>query len=307
MAMKMFGVEVAKTKLPKIGRRNFFTKFWANPKSRLGIIVFFVFVLLAVFAPVLSPYSPHKGSFTPMLGPSAHHLLGTTANGQDVLSQLIWGTRISLGVGIAAGASSTGIALLIGVLSGYKGGVVDQVLSTLTNIVLVIPTLPLVVVVAAYIRVTGPVTIALIIGLTGWAWGARVLRSQSLSLGQRDYVMASKLQGNSDLYIVIKEILPNMISLIVANFVYGVLTAILTEASLEFLGLGNVNDVSWGTMLYWANNGQALLSGAWWWFVPPGLAIALVGASLALMNYGVDEIANPRLSRRRTRKEVIES
>ncbi|MCL4495622.1 MAG: ABC transporter permease [Firmicutes bacterium] len=273
-----------------------------NTKFRWGLTIFMLFVLMAILAPVISPYSPTLTSFTPLDPPSLKHLLGTTANGQDVLSQVIWGTRISLGVGVGAGALSIVISIAIGLLAGYKGGLADKILTTVTNIVLVIPGLPLIIVVAAYVRATGPLTIALVIGLTGWAWGARVLRSQSLSLASRDYVTAAKLQGNSDAYIIRQEILPNMISLIVANFVYSVLSAILAEAALEFLGFGNVSDVSWGTMLYWANNGQALLSGAWWWFVPPGLAIAMVGASLALMNYGVDEIANPKLSVHRKRR-----
>ena len=273
-----------------------------NHKFRWGLTIFILFVLMAVLAPVIAPYSPLRTTFVPVQQPTWKHWLGTTANGQDVLSQVIWGTRISLGVGVAAGVLSIVISIIIGLLAGYRGGWVDKILTTVTNIVLVIPSLPLVIVVAAYVRATGPTTIALVIGFTGWAWGARVLRSQSLSLASRDYVTAAKLQGNGDAYIIRQEILPNMLSLIVANFVYSVLSAILAEAALEFLGFGNVTDVSWGTMLYWANNGQALLSGAWWWFVPPGLAIAMVGASLALMNYGVDEIANPRLATRQKRR-----
>ena len=278
------------------------TRMLRNHKFRWGLTIFVLFVLMAVLAPVIAPYSPVRTTFAPVQQPTWKHWLGTTANGQDVLSQVIWGTRISLGVGVAAGMLSIVISIILGLVAGYKGGWVDKILTTVTNIVLVIPSLPLVIVVAAYVRATGPTTIALVIGFTGWAWGARVLRSQSLSLASRDYVTAAKLQGNSDGYIIRQEILPNMISLIVANFVYSVLSAILAEAALEFLGFGNVSDVSWGTMLYWANNGQALLSGAWWWFVPPGMAIAMVGASLALMNYGVDEIANPRLSTHRKRR-----
>lgn len=273
-------------------------EFFRDRRAVVGLVIFGFFALMGLLAPLISPYSPTTTSFPPLLAPSPAHWLGTTGNGQDVLSQLIWGTRTSLAIGLGAGLISTAIAVLIGLMAGYRGGRLDTVLVTVTNIVLVIPGLPLIIVVAAYARSTGPSTIALVIGLTGWAFGARVLRSQALSLAQRDYVIAAKLAGASDWYVLFSEILPNMLSLVVANLMFASLYAILADAGLEFLGLGNVNAVSWGTMLYWADAGQALLNSAWWWFVPPGLTIALVGASFALLNFAIDQYSNPRLRRK---------
>lgn len=180
-------------------------------------------------------------------------------------------------------------------VSGFLGGFVDEALQMLTNIFLVIPALPLMIVLAAYLPFRGEGPIIFVITITGWAWGTRVLRAQTLSLRKADFVHSALLAGERPWSVVMREILPNMLSLVVANFLYSVLYAILSEAALEFLGLGNVNITSWGTMLYWAQNDQALLTGAWWWILPPGLAIALVGASLALINYAVDEVTNPRL------------
>jgi peptide/nickel transport system permease protein len=175
------------------------------------------------------------------------------------------------------------------------GGRTDAIFNTITNIMLVIPGLPLLIVITAYIHQSGTWSLIFVLGLTGWAWGARVLRSQTLTYVRRDFVVAAKLAGASHWYIVIHEILPNMLSLVVANLMFGTLGALLATASLQFLGLGNPDAMSWGTMLFWAENGEALLNGAWWWIVAPGAAVALVGASMALMNFGVDELSNPRL------------
>lgn len=273
-------------------------EFFKDRRAVVGLVIFGFFARMGLLAPLISPYSPTTTSFPPMLAPSPAHWLGTTGNGQDILSQLIWGTRTSLAIGLGAGLISTAIAVLIGLMAGYRGGPLDTVLVTMTNIVLVIPGLPRIIVVAAYARSTGPATIALVIGLTGWAFGARILRSQALSLAQRDYVIAAKLARASDWYVLFSEILPNMLSLVVANLMFASLYATLADAGLEFLGLGNVNAVSWGTMLYWADAGHALLHSAWWWFVPPGLTIALVGASFALLNFSIDHYSHPRLRRK---------
>jgi len=261
----------------------------------VGLILLGILVFASLAAPWLTPYNPSATIFTPFLPPSAHHWLGTTANGQDVFAQFVYGGRISLAVGFVSGFVATALAVLLGMLPAYWGGRVDTILATFTNIMLVIPGLPLLIVITAYVHQTGPFTIALVIGLTGWPWGARILRSQTLSLAQRDFVVAARLAGENRFTILLAEILPNMLSLVAANFVFATIAAILAEASLEFLGLGNPNAVTWGTMLYWAQTGQALLNGAWWWFVPPGLGIALVGLSLSLINFGIDQISNPRL------------
>lgn len=281
-------------------RRSGRWKEWSGILKRdkrplVGLVILLLFVLSAAFAPLLTPYNPSATQFTPLAAPSWHHWLGTTASGQDVWSQFLYGGRISLSVGFFAGFIATALAVILGMLPSYLGGWVDTTMATFTNIMLVIPGLPLLIVITAYVHQTGPVTIALVIGLTGWAWGARILRAQTLSLSRRDFVIASRLAGETQWRVLIGEILPNMLSLVVANLVFATIAAILAEASLEFLGLGNPSVVTWGTMLYWADTGQALLNGAWWWIVPPGLAIALVGLSLSLINFGVDQVSNPRL------------
>ena len=285
----------ASVELPRRGRISPVRQFFNDPKARIGFAIFAFFVLIALFAPLITPYNPQSTLFIPLQAPNARHWLGTTGNGQDVLAQFVYGARTSLTVGILAGLTATAIAIVMGMLPAYRGGTFDLVVSTFTNIILVVPGLPLLLVIGAYIHQTGSLVIAIVIGMTGWAWQARVLRSQTLSLVSRDYVVAARLAGAPDRHIIFREILPNMLSLVVAGLMYSCLYGILAEASLEFLGLGNINATSWGTMLYWATQGAALLNGAWWWFVPPGLSIALVGMGFSLMNFAVDTLANPRL------------
>jgi len=254
-----------------------------------------LFVVVALLAPILAPHSPKDTSFIPFDPGSAEHPLGTTALGEDVLSQLIWGTRLSLLVGLVAGAFATIVSVVMGLVAGYAGGLVDEILSTITNIFLVIPGLPLLIIIAAYVNVEGVLPIIFVIAFTGWAWGARVLRAQTLSLRNRDFVQAAKVVGEGGGRIVFAEILPNMLSLIAANFFGAALFAVLSEAGLEFLGLGDVGIVTWGTMLYWAQTNQAFLLNQWAWMIAPGVCIALLGTAFALLNFAVDEITNPKL------------
>jgi peptide/nickel transport system permease protein len=272
--------------------------FWKNRLARVGTIVLMLFILLAIIAPMLAPYSPYRSDFMPMQPPSGQHLLGTTQNGEDVFSELVYGTRISLLVGFIAGIATTLVSLIIGLIAGYLAGVVDEILSYLINVFLVLPGLPLMIVLAAYVPVKGIYLIVFVITVTSWSWGARVLRSQVTTLRTRDYVIAARFAGDSILRVLFKEILPNMMSLVAAIFLGAALSAILGEAGLEFLGLGDSTVVSWGTMLYWAENSGAMLQGQWAWLFAPGLCIALLGTSLVLMNFAVDELANPRLRRR---------
>lgn len=273
--------------------------FWRslvhNWKVIVGVILVGAFVVIAVFAPLLAPYSPSATSFMPLQSPSFHHLLGTTDSGQDVFSQFVWATRASLIIGVVAGGLATFFSMLVGMMSGYAGGLIDEVLQLITNVFLIIPALPLMVVLAAYITLGGSMPIIIVIAATGWAWGARVLRSQTLSMRSAQYVDAAKIAGESRLNIVFRTIMPNMIPLIFSGFLFTFIYAILAAAGLEFLGLGNLSGQNWGTMLYWAENGDAMVVGAWWWFVPPGLAIALVGTGLAFINYAIDEFSNPRI------------
>jgi peptide/nickel transport system permease protein len=273
--------------------------FWTNKLARTGVIILAVLVLTAIFAPIIAPYSPDNSSFQPMLGPSPSHWLGTTQGGQDVFSQLVYGARESLWVGFAAGTAATVVGLVIGLIAGYAPGIVDDVLSYFINVFLVIPGLPLMIVLAAYAPVHGSLLIIFVITVTGWAWGARVLRSQVTTLRARDYVLAARLAGDGMLRIIFREIMPNMISLVAAGFLGAAVSAILGAAGLEFLGLGDPSSNSWGTMLYWAENSGALLEGQWAWLFAPGFLIAVLGTALVLINFAVDEMANPRLRRRK--------
>jgi peptide/nickel transport system permease protein len=266
-----------------------------SPKILAGFALLALFVLAAIIGPMFYTTDPSALSTAALQGPSAAHLLGTTATGQDVLAQLLVGGRVSLFVGFVSAAIATVIGMVVGIWGGYISGLTDEVLSVFTNIFLVIPTLPLVIVISGYLPSRGAVSVTLVIAITGWAWGARVQRAQTLSIRRRDYVTAAKATGEGVGRILLWEILPNEMAIVVAGFLFTVIFAILTQAGLAFLGLSSVSEWSWGTMLYWAQNGQALQAGAWWWFVPPGLCIALVGCSLALINFGIDEFVNPRL------------
>lgn len=269
--------------------------FFRSFKMRLGLGIFVFFVLMAAFGPLIVRTDPQAMGPDSLMAPSAQHLLGTTQTGQDVLAQLLNGARTSLFVGFVAGGVATCLSVILGLAAGYLGGAGDESISMLSNIFLVIPALPLLIIMSAYLPSKGPFTIALVISVTGWAWGARVLRSQTLSMRKRDFVEAARASGEGTLRILFAEILPNEVAIVASSFIGTVIYAIITEASLAFLGLSDPTMTSWGTMLYWAQNNNALLVGAWWWFVPPGLCIALVGAGLALVNFGIDEITNPRL------------
>lgn len=277
---------------------------WSNGKARTGIIILGVFVFVAVFAPLLAPYGASQNGFARSADATADHWMGTTAAGEDVLSQIIYGARISVMVGAVAGILSTLVAVAIGLSWGYVRGWIAEVIGFIVNLFLVIPGLPLMIVIAAYLQNGGIAVIIAVIVVTGWAWGARVLRSQTQSLRGRDFVTAAQFSGDGATRIVFREILPNMTSLIVGSFFGAATSAILAEAGLEFLGLGDSSIVSWGTILYWAQNSNALLTGQWILLFAPGLCIALLAMSLTLINFGVDAVSNPRLREgARPRKE----
>jgi peptide/nickel transport system permease protein len=267
----------------------------SNRKALAGVIVLGVFTLMAIFAGSIAPYDPHSLAFDQTLGPSRAHLLGTTGNGQDIFSQLVWSTRQSLVLAVVAGVMATVISVVIGVSAAYLGGLWDHVLNLFTDVFLVIPTLPLMIVVAAYAKSGGVVVLIAVIVLTGWSYGARQLRSQALSLRNREFLEAARARGERSAYIIVFEVLPNMTSLIVAIFLGAALYAVLAAAGLQFIGLGDTNDLSWGTMLHWAENNGALLAGSPLWVIAPGVCIALLGGAFALLNYAFDEIANPAL------------
>lgn len=274
----------------------------SNRKALAGVIILGIFLIVAIIPGTLAPYDPHAQIFEQTLGPSRAHLLGTTGNGQDIFSQLIWGTRESLAIAIIAGLLATVLSLLIGVSSAYLGGLSDHVLSLVTDVFLVIPTLPLMIVLAAYARNGGLAVLIAVIVVTGWSYGARQLRSQALSLRNREFLDAALVRGERSGYVIVFEILPTMTSLIVANFLGVALYAVLAAAGLQFIGLGNPSDMSWGTMLFWAQNNGALNAGSPLWAIVPGLCIALLGAAFALLNYAFDEITNPALRPVRRRR-----
>jgi peptide/nickel transport system permease protein len=268
---------------------------WRNPKARLGLVLMALFAAVAAFAPLLAPYDPKDGSFPEAAGPSGAHWLGTTSAGQDVLSQLLYGTRVSLLVALVAGALTTLVAVMVGLTWGYLRGPLGDAVNFVVNLFLVIPALPLMIVIAAYLQNSGLTVIVLVVVVTGWAWGARVLRAQTQSLRSRDFVVAAMFSGERPARIVFREILPNMTSLIVGTFFAAATAAVIAEAGLEFLGLGDTTTVSWGTMLFWAQNGNALLTGQWVLVLAPGLCLALLGTAMTLIIFGVDALSNPRL------------
>ena len=262
-------------------------------KATAGAVLLAAFVLVAVVGPWLAG-DPGALVGLPLQPPSVAHWLGTNGQGQDVLAQVVVGTRVSLAIGFGVGLAVVLFGALVGITAGYFGGRVDALLSVLFNVFLVLPGLPLAIVIAAYLP-SGPLTLALVLVVTGWAWNARVLRAQTLALRRRDFVAAAVVAGESNWRILTAEILPNMTSLVVAQTIGSTVYAIGAQVGLEFLGLGDVSTVTWGTNLYWAQNDSALLTGAWWTFAPTGLCVALVGFALTLLNSGFDEVTNPRL------------
>ncbi len=270
----------------------------ASRKAQLGLAMFTAIVGLAVAAPLLTSYhDPMRSDTLPTLPPSWAHPFGTTSQGQDVFAQVLYGARVSLLVGGAASALATAIAVLLGLLAAYRPGLVDDTLNLVTNVSLAIPALPLQIVVASFVADRSSLEIALLIAFTSWAPGARVLRGQALGLRNRDFIHASKLAGESTWRVLLGEFVPNMASRIAADFVMTFVSAVMIVATLEFLGFGDASKPSWGQILFFAQQGSALAQGAWWWFTFPGLAIALTVTSLVFLNFGIDELSNPRLRR----------
>jgi peptide/nickel transport system permease protein len=267
-------------------------------KAKVGAVLLGLFVLAAIIGPLVTPYDPSYQNPSPSLSlhaPYGAHLLGTTQSGQDVLSQLLVGIRLTLELAFFVGLVATALSVIVGVSAAFLGGVWDELLSLVSNVFLVIPALPLLIVLLGYLQTKGQTATILVLSVLGWPWGARVIRAQTLAIRNRDFVAASRETGEKSWRIIAFEIVPNEVSLIAASFVNTVLYAIGASVSLAFIGVTNLNDWSLGTMLYWAQSQQALQLGAWWWFVPPGLAVALIGAGLVLLNTGIDELGNPRL------------
>lgn len=266
----------------------------ASPKLVTGLSLAVIIILFGLIAPYLVG-NPTKVDNIGLTAPGDGHLLGTTQTGQDLFAQLAYATRGSLIIGFIVGILAMILSAFFGIVGAYVGGWLDETFSLLTNVMLVIPGLPLVIIISAYVPQKSLLILAGVLAITSWAGGARVLRSVTLSLRGRDYVAASRVSGEKTWRILLVEILPNLVPILASQFVFAIIFAILGEAGLSFLGLGASGSLTWGTMLFYAQNGLALRLGAWWWFVPPGLLIALFGAALALINFSIDEIINPKL------------
>lgn len=271
-------------------------KFYrGNPAGIIGSSLVALIVCACLAAPVLTDKSPSKRVARGHQPPSAELILGSTRAGKDVYTQALYGGRVSLLVAFSAATITTFIAVSVGVTSGYFGGRIDETMMAITNVMLVFPQLPLLIILAAFLGQVGPFVIALILGLTSWPWGARVMRSQTLALRNKEFITAAEVMGESKWRIIVVEIIPNLVSLVAGMFVGTSLYAIGAQAGLEFLGLGDPTVVSWGTMLYWAQSSAAFFVGAWWDFVVPGTVIALTGGGLALINISIDQVSNPKL------------
>ena len=281
------------------GQKRFETLYFAfhNTKLVIGLSVVLSFLVLAIVGPWLTSADPFEFGFPLGIPPNSTYWLGTTSAGQDVYAQFVYGLRSSFVVGAIAALVAGTLGMAIGFIGGYLGGVVDDILSMLTNVVLVIPTLAVLIIVAAYLKVGSLSSEALLIGLTSWPWAARAIRAQTFSLAARDFVNLARLSGRGPLRVIASEIAPNMSSYLFLVFILLFGGSVLTAATLDFLGLGPSRVMSLGLMMNTAVSNAALQLGMWWWFIPPGLAITAIVGGLYVMNVGLDEVFNPRLRR----------
>ncbi len=273
-------------------------------QARIGIAIILFLVAMGVFAPLIAPGDPTQYVGGINKKPSIEHPFGVDPLGRDEFGLVAWGARISLMVGFGTGFLAMLMATVVGLTGGYFRGMVDDILALITNLFLVIPGLPLLIILAAYLK-PDTKTVILTLAFTGWAFHARIIRSMTLSLREKDYVAAAIVAGESNFRIIFRQILPNLINLIVGGFLGTSIYGIGASTALAFLGFTNLEEVSWGTNLFWAQNGNSLLLGAWWVFVPSGLCVALSALGLAWINYGMDEITNPRLRSERELSNVL--
>jgi peptide/nickel transport system permease protein len=278
----------------QISRRRRRTLPPMTPKLAIGLSITAAITIFGIVGPWLvgDPSEVRNIGLTP---PSSEFWLGTTQTGQDVFAQLAYATRGSLTIGLVVGALTLLLSSFFGVVGAFAGGWTDEAFSLLTNVMLVIPGLPLVIVISSYVTEKSIWMVGIVLAITSWAGSARVLRGFTLSVRNRDYVLAARVSGERSWRVLAVEILPNLVPLLASQVVFAVIFGILGEAGLSFLGLGATGSFTWGTMLYYAQNGLALRLGAWWWFVPPGLMLAVFGAALALINFAIDGIINPKL------------
>jgi peptide/nickel transport system permease protein len=275
----------------------------SNRKATVGTAILLLIAFVAAFPGLVAPDSPSAASYAQNAGPSGAHLLGTTQLGQDVFSQLIWSTRQTLLVTLLVSVIATFLSTIVGVTAAYVGGVTDRILTIIIDIFLILPVLPLLILLAAYLP-PGVTSLTIVLCITSWAFQARQLRSQGLSLRNRDFLLSARVRGERSLYIIFAEIVPTMTSLLAASFLALAVYVVGFAASLQFLGLGNSGQLMWGTMLYNSQQAAALESGNALWAIAPGAAVAFLGAGFALLNYAFDEIGNPALRPAKRRRRV---
>lgn len=279
-----------KSKLGKV-----YAFFYGNPPAIIGGFLLTIVLAGAAFAPAFATHDPERRVARPHVAPNAEHVLGSTRSGRDVYSQVLYGARKSLTVALTAGVIAMSIAVLVGVSSGYFGGKIDERLNFLTNVFLVFPQLPLLIVLAAFLGQVGSLVITVLLGITSWPWGARVIRSQTMAIRNKEFIISAEVMGESKIRIILVEILPNLISIVFGGFLGTVIYAMGAEAGLGILGLGDATEVSWGSMLYWAQTSSSLYTGAWWEMMVPAMALAITGGALALINMSIDQVSNPKL------------
>lgn len=278
--------------------RQHWDTFMQNRMGFIGATILITLTVIAVFAPLIAPFDPTQQVGKPFLPPGNLFWLGTNDIGQDILSELIYGARISLTIGALASLTAIGVGTLVGIAAGYYGGRIDSLVMRLVDLMLVVPFLPLMILLAAYLGASFW-NLIMVIGLLSWARPARVVRSQVLSLKTRGYVQAARGIGAGTWHVLKLHILPGVLPLTVAQFVLAASSSILIEASLSFLGLGDPVAKSWGSVLYYAQVRGAFMTGAWkWWVLPPGMMITLAVLGFAFSGYALEEIFNPRLRRR---------
>lgn len=276
-----------------IGKESLLRSMYDNRKARIGIYVFVVFIAIAIYGRFFTPYNPFADNFASYLQPSLAHLLGTDYDGHDVFSQFMYGTGVSLWVGAMVALMAVVIGSVVGLISGYYSGIIDNVLMRVVDILLILPTFPLLVILSTYFKPTVTSTI-FILGILSWPFMSRVIRSQTLTIRERPFIKAAMLSGMPGYRIVFSQIFKFVMPLIIINAIYTFVGAIVAQAGLAFFGLGDLASVNWGTMLYYAQNQNAVIYSAWWWIIPPGVAIAILGIAANILGTGINEVFGKR-------------
>ena len=266
-----------------------------NKKLVFGLGLELLLVLFAIIGPMIAKYGPEVFTGAQLKHPNGTYWLGTNTLGNDIFSQLANGLRESYLVGLLGAVSAAVIGMALGFAAGWRGGILDEVLQMITNIVVMMPSLVLLVVIGSYLTSKSVLFEGIFIGLTTWPWVARAVRAQTFSLRSREFVEMAKLSGKRPLQIIVKDIAPNMASYLILVVILLFGSSMLLAASYDFLGLGPTGIVSLGTMMNQAQNEAALLYHEWWWFIPPGVVLTLMVVALLVANLGLDEVFNPKL------------